>query len=34
MGKVGGKFVVILDTNHVLSVEEVAAMSDTQQLAA
>jgi purine-binding chemotaxis protein CheW len=34
IGKVGGKFVVILDTNHVLSVEEVAAMSDKQKLAA
>lgn len=34
MGKVGGKFVVILDTNHVLSVEEVAALAVPERIAA
>jgi purine-binding chemotaxis protein CheW len=34
MGKVAGKFVIILDTNHVLSVEDLAAISDAELLAA
>ena len=34
MGKVGGRFVIILDTNHVLSVDEVAAVSETERIAA
>jgi purine-binding chemotaxis protein CheW len=34
MGKVGGKFVIILDTNHVLSVEELAGIAGADLLAA
>lgn len=34
MGKVEGRFVIILDTNHVLSVDEVAAIVDAERLAA
>jgi purine-binding chemotaxis protein CheW len=34
MGKVGGKFVIILDTNHVLSVDEMAALAGGELLAA
>lgn len=34
MGKVDGKFVIILDTNHVLSVDEMADMAQTELLAA
>jgi purine-binding chemotaxis protein CheW len=34
MGKVEGKFVIILDTNHVLSVDEMADLAQTELLAA
>jgi purine-binding chemotaxis protein CheW len=33
MGKVNGKFVILLDVNHVLAVEEVAALAQAAELA-
>ncbi|HEY4340378.1 MAG TPA: chemotaxis protein CheW [Steroidobacteraceae bacterium] len=33
MGKVNGKFVILLDVNHVLAVEEVAALAQVPQVA-
>ena len=34
MGKVNGKFVILLDVNHVLAVEDVAALAQTAEQAA
>lgn len=34
MGKVDGRFVIILDTNHVLSVDEIAVLAEPERLAA
>jgi purine-binding chemotaxis protein CheW len=33
MGKVNGKFVILLDVNHVLAIEDVAALSQAAQMA-